>query len=70
MAKRKVGRARPGSRVTRKVTRGSNKGDTVQFKANRAGTRHPGKLVPRRLVKDVGPRNTATSLARGRKKKR
>lgn len=70
MAKKKIGKARPGSRVTRKVTRGTNKGDTVRFKANRSGTRHPGKLVPRRVIKDVGPRNTASSLPKGRKKKR
>ena len=70
MAKRKVkGKARPGSSVTRKVSRGPGKGDTVQFKANKAGTRHPGKLVPRRVIKDVGKKGTQTSLPKGKKKK-
>lgn len=74
MAKKKKkstkGTARPGSSVTRKVSRGPGKGDTVQFKANRPGTQHPGKLVPRRVVKDVSPKNTQTSLPKGKKKKR
>ncbi len=68
MAKRKVGQATPGSTSTRKVTRGPNKGDTVKFKANKPGTQRPGKLVPRRVVKDVGPKNTAASLPKGKKK--
>ena len=46
------------------------KGDTVQFKANKSGTKHPGKLVPRRVVKDVKPKGTQRSLAKGRKKKK
>lgn len=58
------GIVKPGRTVTRKVSRGPNKGDTVQFKANATGTQHPGKLVPRVLVKDVGSRNTARSLSR------
>ena len=61
------GRAKPGSTVTRKVTRGPGKGDTVQFKANKAGTKHPGKLVPRRVVKDVGKKGTQRSLPKGKK---
>jgi len=69
MAKKAKGRAKPGSTVTRKVTRGANKGDTVQFKANKPGTKHPGKLVPRRVVKNVGKKNTASSLPKGKKKK-
>ena len=69
MAKKKTGRARPGSTVTRKVTRGPGKGDTVQFKANRAGTKNAGKLVPRRVIKDVGTKGTQASLPKGRKKK-
>ena len=69
MAKRGVGHAKPGSSSTRKVTRGANKGDTVQFKANSASAAQPGKQKPRVLVKDVGTRNTATSL-KGRHKKR
>jgi hypothetical protein len=68
MAKKAKGRAKPGSTVTRKVSRGPNKGDTVQFKANKSGTQQPGKLKPRRLVKDSGPKNTTTSLSRGKKK--
>lgn len=69
--KRRVkGRAKPGSTVTRKVSRGPGKGDTVQFKANKPGTKHPGKLVPRRVLKDVKPKNTQKSLAKGKKKKK
>ena len=63
------GKAKPGSTVTRKVTRGPGKGDTVQFKANSTDTKNPGKLVPRRVIKDVKPRNTQSSLLRGKKKK-
>jgi len=62
------GRARPGSTVTRKVSRGPGKGDTVTFKANSSKSRNPGKLVPRRVVKDVGRKNTQKSLPKGRKK--
>lgn len=65
---RSKGHAKPGSTVTRKVSRGSNKGDTVTFKANKSGTKHPGKLVPRRVVKDVGSKNTS-SLPKGKKKR-
>ena len=68
MAKKKAGKAKPGSTVTRKVTKGPNKGDTVQFVANKAGTQHPGKLVPKRVIKNVGKKNT-TGLAKGKKKK-
>lgn len=69
MAKRGVGHGKPGSTSTRKVTRGENKGDTVKFKANSAGTQNPGKQVPREVVKDVGSRNTASSLPKkGRKR--
>ena len=68
MAKKGVGHARPGSTSTRKVTRGDNKGDTVQFVANKAGTQNPGKQVPRRVVKDVGTKNTASSLPKGKRK--
>ncbi|MEE9354772.1 MAG: hypothetical protein V3U75_04205 [Methylococcaceae bacterium] len=67
MAKRKVGHATPGSTHTRKVTRGPNKGDTVRFKANKSGTQHPGKLVPRKVVKDIGSKNTARSLPKVKK---
>lgn len=68
MAKKKIGTAKPGATVTRKVTKGKNKGDTVQFVANKAGTMHPGKLVPKRVIKNTGKKNT-TSLAKGKKKK-
>ena len=64
------GKAKPGSTVTRKVTKGPGKGDTVQFKANSRKARLPGKLVPRRVVKDVPPRGTQKTLKRGKKKKR
>ena len=58
------GRAKPGSTVTRKVSRGPGKGDTVTFKANSAGSKHPGKLVPRKVVRDVKPKGTQRSLKR------
>ena len=64
------GHAKPGSTVTRKVSKGPNKGDTVKFKANKSGTKNPGKLVPRRVVKDVGTKNTAQSLPKGKKKRK
>ncbi len=68
LLKRKlIGQAKPGATVTRKVTEGPGKGDTVQFKANAAGTQHPGKLVPRRVIKDVGTKGTQTSLPKGKK---
>ena len=70
MAAKKKGKAKPGSTVTRKVTTGPNKGDTVQFKANSAGSKFPGKLTPRRVIKDVGKKNTAGSLPKGKKKKK
>ena len=67
MGKRKVSKAKPGSTVTRKVTQGPGKGDTVQFVANRPGTQHPGKLVPRRVVTDRGTKGTQRSLPKGKK---
>jgi len=67
-AKKKKGQAKPGATVTRKVTKGPNKGDTVVFKANAPGTQFPGKLVPRRVVKDTGKKNV-TGLQKGKKKK-
>lgn len=77
MAKRKrhkaspggKGTAKPGSTVTRKVTKGPGKGDTVRFKANSASAQEPGKLKPRRVLKDVPPRGTQKTLAKGKKKK-
>lgn len=59
MAKKKK-KAKPGSTVTKKVTRGPNKGDTVRFKANSASAALPGKLNPKRVVKDVGSNNSST----------
>ena len=67
MAK-KISKAKPGSMVTRKVTKGPGKGDTVKFTANKSGTKHPGKLVPRKVVKDVKPFNTQKSLPKKKKK--
>lgn len=69
MAKKKPGHAKPGSSTTRKVSRGPNKGDTVKFVANKPGTQNPGKLVPRRVVKDAGPKRVGSSLPIGKKKK-
>ena len=65
---RKIGRGKPGKSVTRRVTKGPNKGDTVLFTANSPSAERPGKLVPRKLVKDRGPKNR-TGLPRKRKRK-
>ena len=65
--KKKKGKAKPGATVTRKVTKGPNKGDTVRFKANARGTKHPGKLVPKEVVKDVGSKNRSTLLTESKK---
>jgi hypothetical protein len=61
MAKKKKGpiRVKPGKSVTKKVKKGPNKGDTVQFRANSSSAKIPGKLTPRRVVKDVGKKNTS-----------
>ena len=67
--KKKISKAKPGKTVTRKVTKGPGKGDTVQFKANSSKARIPGKLVARRVIKDVGKKGTQRSLAKGKKKK-
>ena len=58
--KKKVGSAKPKKTVTRRVTRGPNKGDTVRFKANSSSAAEPGKLKPRLVVKDRGKKNTST----------
>ena len=70
MPKKTSGKAKPGSMTTRKVSRGPNKGDIVKFKANSSGSQNPGKLVPRRVVKDVGPKRTRSSIPVGKKKKK
>ena len=69
MAKKPKGHAKPKASITRKVTKGPNKGDTVQFKANSSSAAEPGKLVPRRVIKDAGKKNR-TSLLKGKKKKK
>ena len=66
---KKIGKASPGSMVTRKVSQGPNKGDTVKFTANSSSARLPGKLVARKLVKDTGTKNRS-KLPRARHKKR
>ena len=68
MGRKVSGHAKPGSMVTRKVSRGPGKGDTVKFTANAPGTQHPGKLVPRRVITDVSPAGTQKSLPKGKKK--
>jgi len=70
MAKKTKGHARPGSMTTRKVSRGPNKGDIVKFKANKPGTKNPGKLVPRRVVKDTGEKRVGSSIPVDKKKKK
>jgi len=69
-SKKGVGHAKPGATVTRKVTKGPGKGDTVQFKANSSKAREAGKLKPRRVIKDVAPTGTQKTLAHGKKKKK
>lgn len=69
MGKKGIGKAKPGTNVTRRITRGPGKGDLAQLHANSAGSKNPGKLVPRRIIKDVPPKNTQTSLPTGKKKK-
>ena len=64
------GFAKPGSTVTRKVSRGPGAGDTVQFKANSASANEPGKLKPRRVIKDVKPKKTQKTLEFGKKRKK
>lgn len=51
MARKSSGK--PGRSTTRKITRGPNKGDTVQFKFARGG-----KPFPTRVVRDVGTPST------------
>lgn len=71
MAGKKKGRshAKPGATVTRRVTQGPGKGDTVQFRANSASAQKPGKLVARRVITDRGTKGTQTSLPKGKKRK-
>ena len=69
MPRKKIGKTSPGRTVTRKVTKGPGKGDTVRFKANSSSAQRPGKLVPRRVIKDVKPKGTQHSLPKGKKPK-
>ncbi len=68
MASKKKGpvRVKPGKSVTKKVKKGPNKGDTVQFRANSSSAQIPGKLVPRSVIKDVGKKNTS-AVVKGKK---
>ena len=68
-ARHRSKRAKPGSTVTKKVTKGPNKGDTVRFKANSPSAALPGKLVPRLVVRDVGPTNRSTVPKRRTKRR-
>jgi len=58
--------AKPSAVVTRKVTEGPNKGDTIRFKANSPSAQIPGKLNPKRVVKDTGPKNVS-GVTKGKK---
>ena len=67
---RRSSSGKPGTRTTRKVTRGPNKGDTVSFKFGPSG-----KPYPTRVVKDVGRRSTlrnnpGVKFGKGKGKKR
>ena len=44
---------RPGTRFTKKITKGPNKGDTVSFRIAKGG-----KPYPTRVLKDVGSPST------------
>jgi hypothetical protein len=66
--KKKISKAKPGAVVVRTVTEGPNKGDLVEFRANGPGTMFPGKLVPKRVLKDSGKKNRS-KLPKGKKKK-
>lgn len=59
-------RVKPGSSVTKTVTKGPNKGDKVRFKANSASAEIPGKLNPKRVIKDTGKKNTS-GVIKGKK---
>lgn len=54
-SKKGKGRAKlaKGKTMTKKITRGPNKGDTVQFKGSPSG-----KPFPSRVIKDVGGDST------------
>ena len=54
-SKKGKGRAKlaKGKTMTKKITRGPNKGDTVQFKGTPSG-----KPFPSRVIKDVGGNST------------
>ncbi len=65
--KKGIGHAKPGTTVTRKATQGPGKGDTVRFRANSSQAKNPGKLVPRRIVKDVAPKGTQKTIPKGSK---
>ena len=56
-----------GRKFTKKIQRGPNKGDTVQFQVAPSG-----KPFPQRVVKDVGSRSTLRNnpgIKFGKKKK-
>ena len=63
------GKAKPGSMVTRRVSRGPGKGDLVKFTANSSSAQLPGKLVPKRVISDVKPKRRGGSLPIGKEKK-
>ncbi len=70
MAKKKESRPsvkrKKGVTFTKKISKGPNKGDTVQFK-----TAAGGKPFPIRVIKDVGSRSTLrnnSGVAFGKKK--
>ena len=59
----------PGTKFTKTIEQGPNKGDTVQFKVAPGG-----KPFPQRVVKDVGSRstlrdNSGVKFGKGAKKK-
>ena len=62
MAK-KANPTKAGTKFTKKVTRGVNKGDTVKFKVAKGG-----KPFPQKVVKDVPPKNKSKVAAKGKKK--
>jgi hypothetical protein len=62
-------RLKPGSTFTKVITRGPNKGDTIQFKVAAGG-----KPFPVRVIKDTGKKSTLRDnpgirLGKGKKAK-
>lgn len=57
-------------KTKRKLTRGPNKGDTVEVRHTKRGPKQEGApWYPVRVVRDTGAKNTSRAAKKGRKKK-